>query len=462
MVSETGNKHEIVNLISSGESEKLTDLLYNLSFDVVEDEIIKIIVPLILKDDKSVRNAASNFLIQNRNLLIPELVIEHISSDNISIRNLAGEILLKKGPDSIPAISSYIVNLDNDDDIKFLVDILGLIGEKSTEDLILAILNKNQNENVIVACIEALGNIGSEKAVKQIIPFYDQLEVLKPVVVEAIGKIETSESLEFIVDKFNCEDDLLKFTMIESLGEIGNQDTFYFLLSKINELKGALIWPLLEAIYKLKTRYDLEVPFDEKIKKCVLDTIINSEPKYQITAAYLVSVFDDPEILFACLSIFGMDMELNELLYRKFMENKEIIISRIYNAIDNSNEYVASVLELLNNIIQDDPAVIQKLSALNKRRLTEALSNSLTNPDEVVRITAAELLFAVDTETALLFIDTMTADENFWNRIRILDIFSEIDHSQITESIEKLVNDPEEMVREKAKEILLRKQFLIN
>lgn len=124
MVSETGNKHEIVNLISSGESEKLTDLLYNLSFDVVEDEIIKIIVPLILKDDKSVRNAASNFLIQNRNLLIPELVIEHISSDNISIRNLAGEILLKKGPDSIPAISSYIVNLDNDDDIKFLVDIL--------------------------------------------------------------------------------------------------------------------------------------------------------------------------------------------------------------------------------------------------------------------------------------------------------------------------------------------------
>lgn len=286
--------------------------------------------------------------------------------------------------------------------------------------------------------------------------------MLKPVVVEAIGKIETSESLEFIVDKFNCEDDLLKFTMIESLGEIGNQDTFYFLLSKINELKGALIWPLLEAIYKLKTRYDLEVPFDEKIKKCVLDTIINSEPKYQITAAYLVSVFDDPEILFACLSIFGMDMELNELLYRKFMENKEIIISRIYNAIDNSNEYVASVLELLNNIIQDDPAVIQKLSALDKRRLTEALSNSLTNPDEVVRITAAELLFAVDTETALLFIDTMTADENFWNRIRILDIFSEIDHSQITESIEKLVNDPEEMVREKAKEILLRKQFLIN
>ncbi|MDT3695784.1 MAG: hypothetical protein ROY99_05275 [Ignavibacterium sp.] len=462
MVSETENKQGIINLISSGESEKLTDLLYSLSYNDVDEEIIKSIVPLILQGNKSVRNAASNFLIQNRNQVIPELVIEHISSDNISIRNLAGEILLKKGSDSIPAISSYIPNLNNDDDIKFLVDILGLIGDRRTEDLITQILCSNKNENVIVACIEALGNIGSEKAVKHIIPFYDQLEVLKPVVVEAIGKIETSESLKFIVGKFNCEDELLQFTMIESLGQIGDQDTFYFLLSKINELKGALIWPLLESIYKLKTRYDLEVPFDEKIKKCVLDTIVSSEPKYQIAAAHLVSVFDDPEILFACLSIYGMDMELDELLYRKFMENKEIIISKLYNAIDNSNEYVASILELLNNIAQDDSAVIQGLTTLDKRRLTEALSNCLTNPDEVVRIIAAELLFAVDTETALLFVDTMTVDENFWNRIRILDVLSEIDHPQITESIEKLVNDPEEMVREKAREILLRKQFFIN
>ena len=456
------NSQEIIELITSEESEKVTELLYNLSFDEVDNEVIKSIVPLILKEDKSIKNAASNFLIQNNHTNIPALVIDYISSDDITIRNLAGEILLKKGNDSVNAICEKLPDITNDDDIKFLVDILGLIGDKAPEDLIIDILTKNENENVIVACIEALGNIYSEKAIDAIIPFYEKSEVLKPVVVEATGKIRTLKSLKFITEKFKSDDDLLRFTMIESLGEIGDEETFYFLLSQIENLGGALVWPLLEAIYKLKVKYDLEVPFDEKIKKCVLDTIINAEPRYQIVAAHLVTVFDDPEILFACLSIYGIDMELNELLYDKFLENKSVIISRLYNVIDNSNKHVASVLELLTNIIQGDQQVLKKLSVLDKRRLTDALSNSLTNPDEVVRILAAELLFMIDTETALLFVDTMIADENFWNRIRLLDILSEIEHPLAMESIEKLVSDPEEMVREKSKEIALRKQYLIN
>lgn len=462
MEIETGNNREILELLSTGESERVTELLYNLSFDEVDNEVIKSIVPLILKEDKSIKNAASNFLIQNNHTNIPALVIDYISSDDITIRNLAGEILLKKGNDSVNAICEKLPDITNDDDIKFLVDILGLIGDKAPEDLIIDILTKNENENVIVACIEALGNIYSEKAIDAIIPFYEKSEVLKPVVVEATGKIRTLKSLKFITEKFKSDDDLLRFTMIESLGEIGDEETFYFLLSQIENLGGALVWPLLEAIYKLKVKYDLEVPFDEKIKKCVLDTIINAEPRYQIVAAHLVTVFDDPEILFACLSIYGIDLELNELLYDKFLENKNVIISRLYNVIDNSNKHVASVLELLTNIIQGDQQVLKKLSVLDKRRLTDALSNSLTNPDEVVRILAAELLFMIDTETALLFVDTMIADENFWNRIRLLDILSEIEHPLAMESIEKLVSDPEEMVREKSKEIALRKQYLIN
>lgn len=456
------NSQAIIELITSGESERVTELLYNLSLDEVDYEVIKSIVPLILQEDKSIKNAASNFLIQNNHTKIPALVIDYISSDDITIRNLAGEILLKKGNDSIDAICQKLPGITNDDDIKFLIDILGLIGDKAPEDLIIDILTKNQNENVIVACIEALGNIYSEKAIDAIIPFYEKSEVLKPVVVEATGKIRTLKSLKFITEKFISDDDLLRFTMIESLGEIGDEETFYFLLSQIENLSGALVWPLLEAIYKLKVKYDLEVPFDEKIKKCVLDTIVNAEPRYQIVAAHLVTVFDDPEILFACLSIYGLDMELNELLYDKFLENKNVIISRLYNVIDNSNKHLSSVLELLTNIIQGDQQVIKELSVLDKRRLTDALSDSLTNPDEVVRIIAAELLFMIDTETALLFVDTMIADENFWNRIRLLDILSEIEHPLAMESIEKLVSDPEEMVREKSKEIALRKQYLIN
>jgi HEAT repeat protein len=459
---EQQNEQNLIEMLASDDPSVITEALYNLTFEEVDDNTVKSITQLITHEDKSVRNAASNFLIQNNNSSITSLVIGYISSPDISIRNLAGEILLRKGNDSLAVICNSLPTMTNDDDIKFLVDVLGLIGDKQPEDLIIDILTKNQNENVIVACIEALGNIYSEKAVDQIIPFYEKSEFLKPVVVEATGKIRTLKSLKFITEKFKSDDDLLKFTMIESMGEIGDEETFYFLLSQIESLSGALVWPLLETLYKLKIKYDLEVPFDEKIKKCVLETITNSEPRYQIVAAHLVTVFDDPEILYACLSIYGMDPELNEILHDKFMENSHLIVSRIHNVIENGNKYLSSVLDLLQNIIETNDTAIAELSNIDKRRLSSALSESLTNSDEVVRITSAELLFKIDPETALLFLDTMVSDENFWNRIRLLDMFTDLDNPVIMEALDKLANDPEEMVSEKAKEIALRKQYLSN
>ena len=462
MNQDNNTDQSISEILLSEDSELKTEALYNLTFEEVDSETVKLITRLIEDKDKAIRNAASNFLIQNSHQSIAASVIDYISSDDISIRNLAGEILLKKGSSSIDTICAKLPEITNDDDIKFLVDILGLISDKCAEDLIIDILTKNQNENVIVACIEALGNMYSEKSVETIIPFYEKAEVLKPVVIEAAGKIRTLKSLKFITEKFKSDDDLLKFTMIESLGEIGDEETFYFLLSQIDTLSGALVWPLLEAIYKLKIKFDLEVPFDERIKKCVLETIVSSEPHYQIIAAHLVTVFDDPEILFACLSIYGLDSELNEVLYDKFMENRHIIIPKIHNVIESSNKNLPLVLELLNNFISMDSESLNSLAQLEKRRLTEALSQSLTNSDEVVRIAAAELLFKIDIETALLFIDTMINDENFWNRIRLLDLLADLNNPVVGEAIDKLTNDPEEMVSEKAKEIALRKQYYTN
>ena len=462
MNQETNTDQNLLKMLSSDDAVLRTEALYNLTFEEVDNEVVKTITELILADDKAIRNAASNFLIQNNNPTIPFAVVDYIGSPEISIRNLAGEILLKKGTDSVDAICAKVPTLKEDDDIKFLVDILGLIGDKCPEDLIIDILTTNQNENVIVACIEALGNIYSEKAIETIIPFFDKAEVLRPVVIEATGKIRTLKSLKFITEKFKSDDDLLKFTMIESMGEIGDEETFYFLLSQIDILNGALIWPLLEAIYKLKIKHDLEVPFDERIKKCVLDTIINAEPRYQIVAAHLVTVFDDPEILYACLSIYGLDSELNEVLFDKFMENKGLIVSKLYTVIDNNNNYLSAILDLLQNILSYDSECLTSLGELERRRLTESLSQSLTNSDEGVRIAAAELLFRIDTETALLFLDTMISDENFWNRIRLLDMISEMDRPEVVEALEKLSQDSEEMVSDKAKEIALRKQYLTN
>ena len=46
--------------------------------------------------------------------------------------------------------------------------------------------------------------------------------------------------------------------------------------------------------------------------------------------------------------------------------------------------------------------------------------------------------------------------------VRLLELLSELDNSIISEATERLLNDPEEMVSEKAKEMALRKQYFTN
>lgn len=448
-------------LLKASPTDKI-DLLNDLAFEDTDDKIVNLVVQMLLDENKAIRNAATNFLALNTNHKIPELVVSFISSPEITVRNIAGEILIKKDRLSVEPILRYLESLNNVDDLKFLIDILGLIGDKKSEDLIITVLENNKNENVIVACIEALGNIRSEKAIDKIIPFYERSELLKPVVIEAIGKINNPKSIEFIINHFDTDDDLQKFTILESLGEIGTEDTFYFLLSKQEELGGTLLYQLLESIYKLKLKFNLEIPFDEKMKKWLLDTILNADPRYQITAAHLASAYSDKDILIACLNIYGIDQELDEILYNEFINNKYLILSKINNYIKNNNKFLLELLKLLQNIIEMKDNPVDNLLVIEKRKLIESISECLSNPDETIRILTTEIMFKIDQEGALLFLDTMSSDENFWNRIRLLDLISDLEEPYVVNTLKKLSDDPEEMVSEKAKEILKNKDFLIS
>ncbi len=454
MNTDNNLEQNVMEMLQSENISERIEAINILLTEDVDEETVKYIARFINDNDKGVRNAVANFLIMNNHPSIPGIIINSTGSNDITIRNLAGEILLGKGIKSVKAINKTLEDCSDDDNIKFLVDVVGLIGDQEPEERIIEILKVNQNDNVIVACIEALGNIHSEKGVDSIIPFYEKNEVFKPVVIESVGKIGNKKSVDFILSKFDDEDDFIKFTIIESLGEIGDEETFYFLLSKLNEADGALTWPLLEALYKLKTRYDLEVPFDEKIKKCVLETILNADPKYQIVAAHLVTVFEDPEILYACLQIFGVDPELDDVLRDKFFENKQIIIPRFSKIIKNTTRNLLPVLNLFQEIYYLDPDSLAMLEEIEKQKLAQTLSDCLNDSDEMIRIVAAELLFRTSPETAFVFLDILTGDENMWNRIKLLDLLSEYEHPETIKVLQDMSNDPEEMVADKAKEIL--------
>ena len=265
-------------------------------YETITDEIAQALTEKITDQDIGVRDAVATALILSENNKIAEIVVPFIASEEISTRNLAGEILLKRGLSSVPAMVNYLPK-GNDDDDKFIIDLLGLIGDNSTGPEILKVLERTKNDNVILACLEAMGNIKYEEGVPAIIQKYDENENFTPTVIEALGKIGSEESLSFILDKYQYVDELTKFSMIESIGLIGNPQAFYLLLSELRNMKGALTWAAIESLDKLKDKFQLDVPFDENMKNSILNTLIDGEKKHKKAAANLITAFEDREII---------------------------------------------------------------------------------------------------------------------------------------------------------------------
>ncbi len=445
--------------LKSGDPTERCSAVESLFNENLPDELVEDICTMLEDTDKGVRNTVDLMLSVNPSPQIPGHLVKYVSSPNISTRNLAGEILLKIGSNSVETMLEHIY-LGNDDDKKFIVDILGLIGEPKAAPEILELMQINKNDNVIMACIEALGNLKYEAALDQMILIYDRNELFKPTIIEALGKIGNSKALDFIISKYNDEDSLTQFSMIESLGSVGDQKSFYFLISELNKTKGPLIWPIIESIYLLKEKYNLDVPFDEKMKNSILDTIEEADSKYRKAAIKLIVAFEGEDITNAYIKVYGEDNETDKLIKPKLLENPKRFFEIFIGLLDNDCKNLKNLLELSLEIMGNDELgykdFVTELQIIN---LTDSLIDFLDNPDEEVRKLAMELLFIIDTDKALLFIDKMLNDNNLWNKLKLLEILSNV-HNEIAENaIVKLTEDKEEMISDRAKFVLEQNSY---
>ena len=415
---------------------------------VSEAELAKLI-ELLSDEDKGVRDAAGMALAFNDSPLIPGLVVPFISSKDISVRNLAGDILLKRGAEVIPAMLEYLPKGD-DDDKKFIVDILGLIGDPSPASAIVSLIEENTNENVILACAEAIGNMRYEPGMFYLVQIYNQNELYGPTVVEALGKIGSAAACKFIMDNYATAADLTKFSMLESLGDLGDEDTFYFLLNELPKSDIPYTWAIVSSLMKLKERFDLDVPYDEQTKIKILATLTDGEKNYRVAASALIVTFKDEDALNACLQIYGVDWEVDANILPYLCQNGEVTLRLIMDNLLTRKDNLRPVLELLKNfLIEWNGTSLSKLAETEVVNLCDSLSLHFSHSDEEVRKLAMELLFMMRPEMALVFFDRMSSDTVLWNRLRLIELVEQYFPELVKEYLSVFENDPDEMIRER-------------
>jgi HEAT repeat protein len=448
------NSQQILDLLNSDDASIRKNTIESLLFSTPNEEVLEKLCDMITDSDKGVRNTLAIKLGSNVEWNAAKYLVKYISSEDISVRNLAGEILLKIGPGAVRVMEEKITTA-NDADQKFILDLLGLIGDPSIGETALKVLNESQCDNVILACIEALGNIRYPNAVQSLITLFNKSELYQPSVIEALGKIGGSVALGFMMAQYDVVDELSKYSIIEGLAAAGEESTFFFLLNKLYNTGGPLVWALINSIAQLKSKYGFDIPYDEKIRNLILRTISEGEPQFRNAAVQLAVNFRDADTSEQLLKIYGSDFMLDEDIKQNLFSNPQNVLTKIPAIIKQQPENLKELLFLLNEIID---MYYEDIKSIPLHNLNDALTQCITNPAEEVRRTAIDLLFKLDEEVALLFIDIMLEDENIWNRLRLVELIQNSKSPIAEDALQKLQSDEEQMVSDAAKQILSERQ----
>ncbi len=245
-----------------------------------EDEAVAGLVMAIEDPDLGIRELAADLLSQMKGDIASQLLIRFLGHNDIGARNLAAEVLVRIGNATVGPLTAEIEN-DDHDVRKFIVDVLGLIGDPAAVDAICGRLH-DENPNVICSAAEALGKIGSVEAVEPLLDAYDRVEDARLPALEALGKIGDRSALDRLYGFLKTMDPMITFAAIEAIGQIGDQQAVPKLMEYLECPDSSIAEAALVAIIDISLanngRLDYDLPLD-RFTDFLFDAIRNRNKK---------------------------------------------------------------------------------------------------------------------------------------------------------------------------------------
>jgi HEAT repeat protein len=414
-------------------------------------------------ESKGVRDAAFRSLCSVGGINVARAIVEYIGDEDIVVRNLAAELLIKLGTVSIPAILPHLH--DRSQDIrKFAVDILGLIGDPGPASEMEPLLS-DPDENVVVSTVEALGNMKAGAAIQALCETYDRSPLSRGVVAEALGKIGDPASTEFLVHRLQeavgaeVQDPVVLFTLIEALGIVGTERISPVLLQSMGRLKGRLRSALLHALVLIAGRSDRRLDFPPEFRADFLEALRDPEPEVRLSAARVLMTLPGFDISTALMRAFGSSAELDGLLLKCLPSRTDAFAAALQHLEQHRARSVKGIIVLLGRLTFDLTRSIMK-SAVTEMQIRQLertfilIADRWSTADEETRAAIVDLLFRIDGDNAVEFLDAIMNDPDPWLRVHVIEIIAAIADPRAPEFIARFLQDDDVMVRDVAIRIL--------
>lgn len=348
------------------------------------------LVKYLADSDKGVRDAVSSALKRLSYQPVTYALVEYLRNQQIDIRNYASDILVCMQNKSVPALIKMLK--DNDSDVrKFSADILGMI---KTKDAIRDLVDSLDDEdpNVVVSTIEALGNLGFVEAVDSLIDHANKNPENIAMVLDALGKIGSDKVDEFIKSALNHDDAITVFSAIETIGKVGKAEHLALLFQHLNSREDFFSAPIFLAIVRIVNR--------NKISLTSLTDLLN------LKTDIISAVFAEDEVVEEfSKNIINVEMTVNLpflLIYLKFFKKEAKI--HLINSL--KKDYHQVYVEIIALLLKDSDSWIvfkacELVSFYGLDGLSDLLIELLNNGDDMLEIGAAKALGLIKSKHAL-------------------------------------------------------------
>ncbi len=325
------------DLLPANRRRAAEDLLRNI--DEINHDVIKVLCESLADNDKGVRDVIATNITQLGpvwNDVVCQYVTPFIKSDRIEIRNLVTDILLTIRPTNIFTIAHYFDD-PNPDNVKFAIDIAGLIAPPDYLELIFEKID-HSDSNVRCSVVEAIGNIyqnypdnNFDKAllIERLEVLYWNDEDLKPFIIEALGKIGGEESQNFLISLINNESNFfLRVAAIDGLAICGTEiGVCYKLLDLFESVNDELKILFLKSIFAISFRVGESIELPNQYRYVAQLALMENDPDtYGAGLVALGSNYTKEDVPYLLKVVFRNDSEINQYMIHNLVNSQDPVV----------------------------------------------------------------------------------------------------------------------------------------
>lgn len=472
-------KSRIIEMLKSSDPYLRRDACSTIAEKGIQG-LVPDLVGALKDEDLGVKEAALNSLIAIGGFTVAEAIVPLLKSEDASLRNIAIEVLANSGPET-GSVISRLLKEDDEDVVKFAVDIIAGMADGRFEDGVKGLL-KHRNANIRASTAVCLGRMKSASALKPLLEaLKDPEEWVRFSVIEGIGLLEDRAALLPLFDIIENDSGLIKEAALEAVSKIADHEDAVAALLKTEGIlkKGTVLsyGAVLELFEKamvpsvdfVPSREFKEVFFwffskglDDTSKTTAMQALKGLSllkmkealPKVLRLLGAKDELGEEEEAAFvdavASLSEHGPLPEALEEEVRKRGRHQRVLLKAISEM--KCEEAVPLLESLIENVSKEDGrAIVSALEAIGSVGSLGALLRLLKNRDGHTRKTAARAISSlVGSEAAEPLLDALKSEVYRDVMEEITDSLSAIPSDYLKRRLCELLCEPKDSLREMA------------